>query len=289
MSDKLEFIKNYSEKLSKNQDLQLFTQKVQEVVRETNKLCPRKETLLSKFFNVVSITDNKDKVQSLTSLVASLKLDSMNYVAEHRNILKECTKYINENNETLKFLKENLKSISSRKENIDKKSDDYINLSYEEQDIVSSIVSCEVYSQNLLSCKAVTDKVLDNFNSIENSTIPSILNTIQTLLINGMNKSAIAFSKDISKLNNQSMIKMSESLVEAQRDVHRVMETAPIEQKTLDTIISNLENMNTEHKRFKSGIVEKNNKNIDDNQRVLEVLNKRNSIGLIEYENIPNK
>jgi hypothetical protein len=47
--------------------------------------------------------------------------------------------------------------------------------------------------------------------------------------------------------------------------------------------------MNQEAERFKKDIIGKLNKNIAENERVIKILQKRNSIGWIENENISDK
>ena len=274
--EQLNFLKKFATTTKNETVYDDFVKKITDVVETTKELSPKKtsfyDVIYSKFKSTTS--PDKSKVENVISTLTDLQLESFNHVNDHKHILTEIKKHDDENQKTIAMFNEQLNEIEKMKENLLPETKEYLDLVFEEKDVQSNILTCSIFKNNLSMCQEISSKVYDNFVSIRNTTIPSIMNTLLTLVISNKNRKAIEFSQSINELNNQSMIKMSNNLKELTIDINGLMESTPVSQETITTVIKNIEETAIETKRHKQEILNKLNLNISQTKDAIQKLTK---------------
>lgn len=274
--EQLNFLKKFATTTKKETVYDDFVKKITDVVETTKELSPKKtsfyDVVYSKFKS--DTTTDKSKVENVISTLTDLQLESFNHVNDHKHILLEIKKHDEENEKTIAMFNERLNEIEKMKENLLPETKEYLDLVFEEKDLQSNILTCSIFKNNLSMCQEISSKVYDNFVSIRNTTIPSIMNTLLTLVISNKNRKAIEFSQSINELNDQSIVKMSNNLKELTIDINGLMESTPISQETINTVIKNIEDTAIETKRHKQEILNKLNLNITQTKDAIQKLTK---------------
>lgn len=274
--EQLNFLKKFATTTKNETVYDDFVKKITDVVETTKELSPKKTSFYDVVYNKFksASTTDKSKVENVISTLTDLQLESFNHVNHHKHILTEIKKHDTENQKTIAMFNERLNEIEIMKENLLPESKEYLDLVFEEKDVQSNILTCSIFKNNLSMCQEISSKVYDNFVSIRNTTIPSIMNTLLTLVISNKNRKAIEFSQSINELNNQSMIKMSNNLKELTIDINGLMESTPVSQETITTVIKNIEDTAIETKRHKQEILNKLNLNITQTKDAIQKLTK---------------
>jgi hypothetical protein len=274
--EQIDFLKKFTNQSSGETVYDDFVKKITDVVETTKELTPKKMS----FYDIVanrfrgSTNTDKSKVEGVISVITDLQLESYNHVNDHKRILSEVKNHIDTNEKTIEMFSNRIEEIAQEKALLLPESKEYLDLTFEEKDVQSNLLTCNIFKNNLTMCQEITSKVYDNFVSIRNTTIPSIMNTLLTLVISNKNRKAIEFSQSINALNNQSMVKMSGNLKELTMDINNLMETTPISVETINSVIKNIEDTAIETARHKKEILDKLNANIAQTKEAISKLTK---------------